>query len=113
MKNKMIDNRQARRLMERMGLSMKELEGVKEVMIITEDKEIRLINPQVFEINAKGSRVFQITSDKIEETAQKPEFKEEDIALIMSQTGVSREVATAALTESNGDIALAIMRLKS
>ncbi|MDG6929512.1 MAG: hypothetical protein JRN29_05690 [Nitrososphaerota archaeon] len=63
----MIDNRQARRMMERMGLNMKQVEDVKEVVIITGSKEMRLPQAQVFEINAKGMRVFQVSSSTVEE----------------------------------------------
>jgi nascent polypeptide-associated complex subunit alpha len=101
-------------MMERMGLNMHEIEGVKEVTIVTTQKEIHLKNAQVFEITAKGSKIFQVASSEVEEVPlQSPKFKEEDVVLIMSQTGVSREKAQAALEESNGDLALAIMRLSS
>ncbi|MEM3185909.1 MAG: nascent polypeptide-associated complex protein [Conexivisphaerales archaeon] len=110
----MIDNRQARRMMEKMGLNMKEITDVKEVVIYTDKKEIHLPNAKVFEINAKGVRVFQVSSESIEEEeVEALKFKEEDIALVMSQAGVDRERAIAALEESDGDIALAILRLKT
>ncbi|MDG6933430.1 MAG: transcription factor [Nitrososphaerota archaeon] len=101
-------------MMERMGLNMREIEGVKEVTIVTSQKEIHLKDAQVFEITAKGSRIFQVTASNIEESETAPQkFKEEDVALVMAQAGVSREAARAALEESNGDLALAIMRLSS
>lgn len=99
--------------MERMGLSMNQISEVVEATIVTKDKIIRLKNPQVFEIAAKGSRIFQITSTDIEETSVSAKIKEEDIELVMAQTGVDRETAKMALDEAGGDIALAIMRLKS
>ncbi|MEM3637868.1 MAG: nascent polypeptide-associated complex protein [Conexivisphaerales archaeon] len=110
----LIDNRQARRLMERMGLTMNQMNNVIEVTIVSKDKQIKLKNPQVFEISAKGSRIFQITSEDVEESAIKSStIKEEDITLVMNQAGVDRDTAEAALQEAEGDIALAIMRLKS
>src|SRR5579875_1908391 len=100
----LIDNRQARRLMERMGLNMNQINDVIEVTILSKEKEIRIKNPQVFEI----------TSDNVEEHSVKTKsMKEEDIALVMSQAGVDHETAEAALEEADGDIALAIMRLRS
>ncbi|MDG6940174.1 MAG: transcription factor [Nitrososphaerota archaeon] len=101
-------------MMERMGLNMKQVEDVKEVVIITGSKEMRLPQAQVFEINAKGMRVFQVSSSTVEEKeVEAPKAKEEDIALVASQAGVSRERAKAALEEADGDIALAILRLSS
>jgi len=100
--------------MERMGLNMNQINDVVEVTIVSKEKEIRIKNPQVFEITAKGSRVFQISSDEVEEHPVKTKnTKEEDIALVMSQAGVDHKTAEAALEEADGDIALAIMRLKS
>ena len=110
----MFDSRQARRLLERMGINMQEIKGVEEVIIKTGEKEIIIKDPAVFEVNAKGMRMFQISGSDIEEReAEKPEISEEDVALVMSQTGVSRERAIAALEEANGDIALAIMHLQT
>ncbi len=110
----MFDSRQARRMLERMGVNMKEIRGAEEVIIKTRDKEIVVKSPSVFELQAKGLRIFQISGGEIEERKlEEPLFKEEDVLLVMSQTGVDRERAIAALKEANGDIALAIMRLQT
>jgi len=110
----LLDNRQARRMMERMGLSMSEIKNVKKVIIQTVDKEISLEKASVFEIKAKDVRVFQVTAGEVTETAiAPPKFTEEDVMLVMTNANVAREKAIAALEEANGDIALAILRLKS
>ena len=44
---------------------------------------------------------------------QKPLFTEEDIELVMQETGCSREEAIKALEETKGDIAEAILLIKS
>ena len=110
----MFDSRQTRRLLERMGINMQEVKGAEEVIIKTDEKEIVIRDPMVYEIKAKGMRMFQVSGSDIEEKeTEKPKISEEDIALIMSQTGVSKERAIAALEEANGDIALAIMHLQT
>ena len=110
----MFDSRQARRMLERMGVNMKEIRGAEEVIIKTKDKEIVVKSPSVFELQTKGLRIFQISGGEVEEKKlEEPLFKEEDVLLVMSQTGVDRERAIAALKEANGDIALAIMRLQT
>ena len=110
----MFDSRQTRRMLERMGINMKEVRGVEEVTIKTKEKEIVIKGPSVFELTAKGLRVFQVSGTEVEEIeVEKPLFKEEDILLVMTQTGVSRERAIAALEEAEGDIALAIMHLQT
>ncbi|HVP24303.1 MAG TPA: nascent polypeptide-associated complex protein [Conexivisphaerales archaeon] len=108
-----MDNRQARRMMERMGMNMNEIKEVKEVVIVTRDKEIHLDKPSVYEIKVKEARVFQITAEQITEKATDvPKFTEEDVSLVMTSASVSKERAVTALEEANGDIALAILRLK-
>lgn len=110
----MFESRQVRRLLERMGINMQEVKRVEEVIIKTNEKEIIIRNPVVFEIEAKGTKMFQISGSNVEERKiERPKISEEDIALVISQTGVSREKAIAALEEANGDIALAIMQLQT
>ena len=100
-------------MMERMGLNMNEIKEVKEVVIVTREKEIHLEKPSVYEIKAKEARVFQITAEQItEKTTAVPKFTEEDVSLVMTSANVSRERAFTTLEETNGDIALAILRLK-
>ena len=99
--------------MERMGLNMNEIKGVKEVIILTSEKEIHLEKASVFEIKAKETRVFQVTAETVTEKAVAlPKYTDDDIALVMTSASVTREMAVTALDEANGDIALAILRLK-
>ncbi|HYC26541.1 MAG TPA: NAC domain-containing protein, partial [Nitrososphaerales archaeon] len=58
-----MDNRNARRMMDRMGINMKEIPNVKEVVIVTADKEIHVTNASVSEVNAQGNRVYQVAGD--------------------------------------------------
>ena len=106
-----MDNRNARRMMERMGINMKEIPNVQEVVIRTADKEMHIKNPSVSEVNAQGNRVFQVAGDVEEVEVEREIFNEEDILLVQQQTGVSRERAVAALEESNGEVARAILKL--
>jgi len=106
-----MDNRNARRMMERMGIDMKEIQNVQEVVIRTADKEMHIRNPSVSEVNAQGNRVFQVAGDVEEVEIEKETFNEEDILLVQQQTGASREKAVAALEEANGEVARAILKL--
>lgn len=101
-----------RRMLDKMGLDMKTLDNVEEVIIKTDTKELYLVKPQVIEMKGKDSTIFQIVASDIEEKQREvPSFKEEDIILVMQQANVSREKATQALTESKGDMAQAILSL--
>ena len=105
-------NREMRRMLDKMGLDMNEMEGIEEVIIKTETKEIYLIKPQIIEMKGKDNTIFQIVASDIEEKQREiPSFKEEDLVLVMQQANVSKEKAIMALTESKGDIAQAILSL--
>ena len=106
-----MDNRNARRMMERMGIDMKEVPNVQEVIIRATDKEMHIKNPSVSEINAQGNRVFQVAGDVEEVEVERETFNDEDILLVQQQTGATREKAVAALEESNGEVARAILKL--
>lgn len=106
-----MDNRNARRMMERMGINMKEIPNVQEVVIRTADKEMHIKNASVSEVNAQGNRVFQVAGDVEEVEVERETFNEEDILLVQQQTGASREKAVAALEESDGEVARAILKL--
>ena len=108
-----MDNRNARRMMDRMGINMKEIPNVKEVVIVTADKEIHVTNASVSEVNAQGNRVYQVAGDVEEVEVEKKSFSDEDILLVQQQAGVTRERAAAALEESDGEVARAILKLTS
>jgi nascent polypeptide-associated complex subunit alpha len=101
-----------RRMLDKMGLDMKTMDNVEEVIIKTDNKELYLIKPQVIEMKGKDSTIFQVIASDIEEKQREvPSFKEEDIILVMQQASVSREKAVQALIESKGDMAQAILSL--
>lgn len=105
-------NREMRRMLGKMGLEMSEMDGIEEVIIKTETKELYLIKPQVVEMKGKDSTIFQIIATDIEERQREiPSFKEEDILLVMQQANVSKEKAIQALNDAKGDIAQAILSL--
>jgi nascent polypeptide-associated complex subunit alpha len=104
-------NRDMRRMLDRMGLDMKDLSSVEEVIIKTDTKEIFLKKPQVVEMKGKDSTIFQIFATEIEESRSVPSFKDEDVILVMQQANVSKDKAINALTETKGDMAQAILNL--
>lgn len=106
-----IDKRQMERMMRQMGIKTKELEGVKEVIIKMEEKEILLQEPQVVLTEMGGQRSYQITGKEIERNLQMSP-PEEDVKIVMEQTGIDRESALKAIVETSGDLAEAIVKLK-
>lgn len=105
-------NREMRRMLDKMGLEMKDLGNIEEVIIKTETKELYLIKPQVVEMKGKDNTIFQVVATDIEEKQREvPVLKEEDIILVMQQANVTREKAIQALIDAKGDMAQAILNL--
>jgi|ETNmetMinimDraft_2_1059921.scaffolds.fasta_scaffold16219_2 nascent polypeptide-associated complex subunit alpha len=113
-KNLELGGRKNRRMLERMGLDMKQIPDVKEVIIRTSSKDLVIREANVSEINAKDMRVFQVMGSDVEEIEhEKAKFTDEDVLLVAQQAGVSKERASVALEESDGDLAQAILQLSS
>ncbi len=108
-----MGDRQTRRMMERMGIDLKEMPDVEEVIIKTATREIHIHAPTVSEVNAQGNRIFQVAGEVEEVQLEKKAFNEEDVLLVQQQANVSREKAIAALQESDGEVARAILKLSS
>lgn len=112
--------KQMERTMKKMGMNMKELKGVEEVVIVLKDKELVIKDAEVSMMNAMGQKTYQVTG-KAEErikgsgdsstSEEKAEISDDDIELVASQTGKSKSEAQKVLEETNGDLAEAIMRL--
>jgi nascent polypeptide-associated complex subunit alpha len=99
-------------MMQRMGLNMNQLE-VEEAIFRTKDKEIRLENPEVAILEMQGQKIFQVTGGRMTETAleKKSTIPDEDVQLVAQQAKVTLERAQAALEQTNGDLAQAILLL--
>lgn len=110
-----VSPREAKRMMQRMGLSMEEMPNVQEVIFKTATKEIVIENPEVAVLDLKGQRIFQVTGEKILERTveRKISIPEEDVRLVADQTGKTLEEARKALEEAEGDLAKAILLLQS
>jgi len=136
-------NRQMRRRMQQQGVEGMEPIEAYRVIIQTEDEDLVIDDPQVIKVKQQGMEVFQVIgsakkvpassynndkidedfeistdSEVIEEESDKiidlnVEITEQDIQLVSMQTGVTPEEAESALRETNGDLARAIINLKT
>jgi nascent polypeptide-associated complex subunit alpha len=102
-----INPKQLEKMAKKMGIQSTEIDA-EEVIIRTKKKEIIITNPQVSKVNMMGQDTFQISGDVEERDS---EFSEEDLRLIIEQTGATPQEAAEALGET-GDIAQAIVKLK-
>ena len=118
-KGKKISPRQMRRMMKQMGLQ--EIENVQEVIIRTLEKELVIKEPQVTVMTQAGQKLWQVVGQSAEERPLSGELEEEavavipeeDVHLVAQQAGVDVETARAALVDAGGDLAKAILALKT
>jgi nascent polypeptide-associated complex subunit alpha len=105
--------------MKKMGIKQTNVADVVEVVIRTRTTEIVIPRADVVCVDMQGSKSYQISGDEhtrpvgsVESPGQVEEtFPEEDIQLVVSQTGCDRESAVGALKEAVGQPAEAILCL--
>jgi len=105
-----MNPRQMNQMMKRLGINVKEIENVEEIIIRTDTKEYIFDEAEVTVMDAQGSKTYQI-SGKPRVVARKEEIPKGDIDLVAEQTGKTKEQAKKALEETKGDIAEAILKL--
>ena len=124
-----VNERQMKMMMKRLGMTTEPVENVEEVIIRTRDQEHVIKDPEVTLLTVQGVRTYQVVGDvtvrprstaaaagsgEIPATAAVPGGPpEEDIQLVMDQTGAPRAEAVAALESAGGAPAEAILSLLS
>ena len=105
-----MNPRQMNQMMRKLGINVKDIRNVRKVIIQTDEKKYVFDEAEVTIMEAQGQKTFQIVGNpKIFEIEE--EINENDINLIVEQTGVSKDEAKKALEDTKGDIAEAIMKL--
>ena len=129
-----MNPKQLQRMLRQQGIEMEELEAT-EVIIKLADKALVLKSPQVSKMTASGSTTFQVVGKAKEVSLSQlggavagslppgkapaavttmvaqVRFTDEDLALVMEQTGASEAKARKALEACGGAPAEAIIRL--
>lgn len=106
-----VNPAQMKQMMKKMGIKQEEIPA--DEIIIKGPQSYIIKNPEVLKINMMGQESLQITGELEEyEEPQEAKITEEDIKVVMEQANVSHPKAKAALEESHGDIAEAIINLK-
>jgi len=108
-----MNPKQMKKMMKRMGVKMDEIPA--EVVIIKGlDSEIRIEEPQVVKTIVQGQEMYQVTGKAVSsEIEAQVEINDEDVKMVAQQANVSEDDALSALEKAKGDIAQAIMDLKS
>ena len=118
-----MNPKQMQAMMRRMGIAQEEVPDVVEVVIRTKTKELVFKDAVVTSITAQGQKTYQVIGMPQErapraETGAEPAQREggipeEDVKLVMAQTGCTASEARKALEESEGAPAEAILKIMS
>ena len=113
-----INPREAKRMMQRMGMNMDAVPDVEQVIIRTTSKDIIIEQPEVAILQVQGQKIYQVAGGSVSEktaerTASTLNVSEEDVRLVADQTGKSIREAKKALEECEGDLAKAILLLQA
>jgi nascent polypeptide-associated complex subunit alpha len=107
-----INPKQMEQAMRKMGIQQEKIDA-EEVIIKTPNKTIVISNPDVTKVKMGGQETFQIAGEIREEAAEKKAaYSDEDVSMVMEQTGQDEEAVRNRLEENNGDIAKTILELK-
>jgi alpha-NAC-related protein len=102
-----MDPKKLESMLKKLGMKMENIPA-NEVIIKTDSGNITIEDPQVIKTSMKGQVVFQVSGNVKSRT-----FTDEDVKLIMEQTGIDdEERIKKLLTQNKGDIAKTIMELK-
>ncbi len=110
MMRRKVNPREANRLMQRMGMQVQQLDDVTRVVMETASKKIIIDNPEVATVTVQGQTIYQVGGGTMREESL--QSSSDDAKLVAVQAGVSIEEAGAALRQSAGDLAQAIILLK-
>jgi nascent polypeptide-associated complex subunit alpha len=100
-----------------MGMNFNEVAGVTRVTIETAEKKIVIEEPSVVTVTMQGQTMYQVAGGTMKEVPVKEPVKtvvpEADVKLVSEQTGKTAEEAKKALEQTGGDLAKAILLLKT
>lgn len=105
-----VNPKQMKAMMKKLGMKMEQFEDVERVIVYTKKGNYIFENAEVVSTTMQGATTYQLSGDMRFEEAETV-IPEEDVAMVAEQASVSKEAALAALKETNGDIAEAILKL--
>lgn len=103
-----INPGQMKAMMKQMGITQESIPATR-VIIEQEGKRMVIAHPGVEKIMMKGQVSWQITGDAVEESSA-VSFSDDDVKLVMEQTGKSEKEVRKVLAETK-DLAETISRL--
>lgn len=105
-----MNPKKMKQMMKQLGMEMEQIDGVKRITISTAAGDYIFDEAEVVAVTMQGVTTYQITGAPVFRPAAPP-IAEEDVRLVMEQTGASEDRVRAVLAQTGGDIAEAILRL--
>jgi len=106
-----MNPRKMKQMMKQLGMDIAPIEDVEEIIVKTASGNyVFPAGTEIAKMRMQGVVTYQISGEP-EFIAAPASIPDEDIALVVEQTGTSPEAARAALVEASGDIAQAILSL--
>lgn len=110
-----MNPKQMKAAMKQMGIAQQDVEANR-VIIELSDRKLVFDNPGLAKVKAMGQETWQLSGDYREEALGSSEeevieITQADLDTIIDQTGCTEDQAMAALEETQGDLAEAIMKL--
>ncbi|MBO4355018.1 MAG: nascent polypeptide-associated complex protein [Methanomicrobium sp.] len=105
-----VNPKQMKAMMKKLGMKMEQFEDVERVIVYTKKGNYIFENAEVVATTMQGATTYQLSGDMRFEEAETV-IPEEDVAMVAEQASVSKDAALAALKETKGDIAEAIIKL--
>ncbi|ACB39838.1 nascent polypeptide-associated complex protein [Pyrobaculum neutrophilum] len=116
--------RELEKLLKRMGIKVEEVDVAYVELRLKNGEVVRINNPTVALMKMPNKvLLYQIQTseaavERVQQQQQQPQQggyqpSEDDIALVMEQTGATREEAVNALVEAKGDLVQAAMKILS
>ncbi len=105
-----MNPKQIASMMKQMGIKNEEIPAQRVIVEKADGSKLIVEPAQVIMVEMQGQKSLQV-SGSFKEAADE-EAEETDAGLVMNETGCSKEEAEAALKETGGDLAEAILKLK-
>ena len=107
-----MDPRQLGMMMKKLGIDVKDIPDVQEVLIRTPSRDYRFSKATVSVMRAQGVETWQVSgTPEVHDHEVKLAVTAEDVRMVMDQAGCDEPSARKALEATGGDIAEAIVRL--
>src|SRR5207249_7719931 len=99
-----INPREANRMMQRMGMQLKQIDDVTRVVIESATKKIIIDEPEVAIVTVQGQTVYQVGGGRTREEGPARESSNEEANFVAAKAEAPAEKATKALDKSGGNL---------